>query len=516
MGICNSDNGKNLKKGEYLIKKEQRSLRVVDGGPSQKVELFIFLKSNENAKFEVELFQKINNYENNLGRSKAFEGTTIDFMILFELTYYFEKEQELKLLLYKNSSPTEYKFTLGKVMGSRGQNYIFKIENGEISVQGKASKKSEEKMVEMKICLETSDEKKLEPLFYLEREISSNVFTKVYRSERNEQKKTHNFEKVSIRSTFLTDNLNNPFYIRFFNGSEQNKVGYQKIILTETEPNNKYELVLLSENGEKLNEKLVYEITMKKLDRFIDYLRGGLQISLIIGIDFTGSNQYNESGANLHEIKPNKLNGYEKAISSCGNIIGYYDYDQKFPVFGYGATLPGSSRVDHCFPINFEKDPYIQLIENILPVYRNCVSKISFDGPTNFSPIIEKSIEIVRENVNNYYVLMILTDGQITDMRETMNHLVQASTLPLSLIIIGIGQGDFGKMNLLDADENPLVDESGIRAARDLVQFVKFSDHQNDGSRLAEAVLQEIPYQIEEYYKMIKKPAGEPININFG
>jgi hypothetical protein len=122
----------------------------------------------------------------------------------------------------------------------------------------------------------------------------------------------------------------------------------------------------------------------------------------------------------------------------------------------------------------------------------------------------------VRENVNNYYVLMILTDGQISDMRETINDLVQASTLPLSLIIIGIGQGDFGKMNLLDADENPLQNESGVRAARDLVQFVKFSDYQNDGPRLAEAVLQEIPYQIEEYFKMIKKPAGEPVNINFG
>ena len=42
-----------------------------------------------------------------------------------------------------------------------------------------------------------------------------------------------------------------------------------------------------------------------------------------------------------------------------------------------------------------------------------------------------------------YQVLLILTDGAITDMAATKHEIVKASALPMSIIIIGIGQDDF-------------------------------------------------------------------------
>ena len=42
------------------------------------------------------------------------------------------------------------------------------------------------------------------------------------------------------------------------------------------------------------------------------------------------------------------------------------------------------------------------------------------------------------------------------DMQETMNSIVAGSDLPLSIIIVGVGPADFGKMALLDADVDPL------------------------------------------------------------
>lgn len=44
---------------------------------------------------------------------------------------------------------------------------------------------------------------------------------------------------------------------------------------------------------------------------------------------------------------------------------------------------------------------------------------------------------------------MILTDGQITDMPQTCDAIVEAAFLPLSIIIIGIGSADFTNMNIL-------------------------------------------------------------------
>ena len=101
----------------------------------------------------------------------------------------------------------------------------------------------------------------------------------------------------------------------------------------------------------------------------------------------------------------------------------------------------------------------------------------------------------------NYNILMILTDGLITDMDNTIDALVEASFLPISVIIIGIGNGDFGNMNFLDADDNPLYDKKGRKADRDLVQFVPFNKFKDNPPELAEQVLEEIPRQVIEYYQ---------------
>lgn len=84
--------------------------------------------------------------------------------------------------------------------------------------------------------------------------------------------------------------------------------------------------------------------------------------------------------------------------------------------------------------------------------------------------------------------------------------IVNASLLPLSIIIVGVGNADFNAMDELDADTVPL-NYNGINAARDIVQFVPFRNFQNiqnpnlTKAYLAKEVLAEIPDQIVEYMK---------------
>ena len=47
----------------------------------------------------------------------------------------------------------------------------------------------------------------------------------------------------------------------------------------------------------------------------------------------------------------------------------------------------------------------------------------------------------------------MLTDGIIHDMRETIDLIVKASHMPISVIIIGIGEANFDNMEILDADD---------------------------------------------------------------
>jgi hypothetical protein len=56
-----------------------------------------------------------------------------------------------------------------------------------------------------------------------------------------------------------------------------------------------------------------------------------------------------------------------------------------------------------------------------------------------------------------YFTVLILTDGEIHDMEQTIDEIVIASSLPVSIIIVGVGSGtNFRAMHELDADDGPL------------------------------------------------------------
>ena len=195
------------------------------------------------------------------------------------------------------------------------------------------------------------------------------------------------------------------------------------------------------------------------------------------------------------------------AIKSCGNIIANYDYNKMFATYGFGGKFYGKQEVDHCFPLNGnENNPEIFGIDGVLKTYREALTKTKLHGPTYFHHFIEKINnkvlkQVEEKNFDIYHILMILTDGIIEDTDATINALVEASFLPISVIIIGIGNADFTNMNILDADDVPLYDDNDRKASRDLVQFVPFNKYKNDPIKLAEEVLEEIPRQIVEYYQ---------------
>ena len=84
--------------------------------------------------------------------------------------------------------------------------------------------------------------------------------------------------------------------------------------------------------------------------------------------------------------------------------------------------------------------------------------------------------------MQQYFTLLIITDGVISDMDETRHAIVQAAKLPMSIIIIGVGNADFAAMEFLDGDSSVLRSYTGEEAVRDIVQFVPFRDFRNVSS----------------------------------
>uniref|UniRef100_A0A3Q3XCW2 C2 domain-containing protein n=1 Tax=Mola mola TaxID=94237 RepID=A0A3Q3XCW2_MOLML len=244
-----------------------------------------------------------------------------------------------------------------------------------------------------------------------------------------------------------------------------------------------------------------------KMYSFLDYIMGGCQIQFTVAVDFTASNGDPRNSCSLHYIHPYQPNEYLKALVAVGEICQDYDSDKMFPAFGFGALIPPDFKVSHDFAVNFDEDnPECAGIQGVVEAYQNCLPKIQLYGPTNIAPIIQKvassaSEEMHTKEAMEYFILLILTDGVITDMADTREAIVHASHLPMSVIIVGVGNADFTDMQILDGDDGILRSPKGEPVLRDIVQFVPFKDFKHASpAALAKSVLAEVPNQVVDYY----------------
>jgi len=215
-------------------------------------------------------------------------------------------------------------------------------------------------------------------------------------------------------------------------------------------------------NSGVLNIKFIQEF---KLPSFLDYIRGGTEVNLVVGIDYTASNGEPDDPKSLHFISETEpvFNPYVAAIKIEGEVLAPYDSDKLYPAFGFGAKLvPLQNKTSHCFPINFNKeDPNCIGIDGILESYVNSFDELTLAGPTNFAPIIEKVSGMAEASMkvqkgSKYFILLMITDGEVQDMDATIEAIKKACALPVSIIIVGVGSNDFEKMDKLDADQKVL------------------------------------------------------------
>jgi len=262
--------------------------------------------------------------------------------------------------------------------------------------------------------------------------------------------------------------------------------------------------------GYKNSGILVFkQANVVQVPTFLDFIRGGCEISMVVAVDFTASNGDPRNPTSLHHIDPSRPNQYEMAIHAVGSIVASYDRDGMIPAYGYGGKMPDGN-VSHCFALNGNpSNPEVPGIRGLLDAYHMAISNIGLSGPTYFAQIIHQTAEIVHLNTQNpaqqkYFILLIITDGCINDMPATVTEIVQAANnLPMSIVIVGVGNSpEFKNMEALDSDEAALRDRNGVVAARDIVQFVPFAKFVATPQKLAEETLAEIPAQLVSYMRM--------------
>ncbi|XP_050276699.1 protein BONZAI 3-like isoform X1 [Quercus robur] len=240
---------------------------------------------------------------------------------------------------------------------------------------------------------------------------------------------------------------------------------------------------------------------------FLDYISSGFELNFMVAVDFTASNGNPWNPDSLHYIDPSgRLNSYQRAIMEVGEVIQFYDSNRRFPAWGFGGrTIDGTT--SHCFNLNGSTGAFeVEGVEGIMAAYARALHNVALAGPTLFGPVINTAAQIAGQSISynssKYFVLLIITDGVVTDLQETKDALVKASDLPLSILIVGVGGADFREMEVLDADNGRRLESStGRVATRDIVQFVPMRDVHSGQISVVQALLEELPGQFLTYMR---------------
>ncbi|XP_059302358.1 protein BONZAI 3 [Lycium ferocissimum] len=236
----------------------------------------------------------------------------------------------------------------------------------------------------------------------------------------------------------------------------------------------------------------------KQLYSFLDYISTGFELSFMVAVDFTASNGNPWSPDSLHYIDPSgRLNAYQRAIMEVGDVIQFYDSEKRFPAWGFGGKAY-SETVSHCFNLAGSPGAFeVEGVGGIMAAYASALQNFTLSGPTLFGHVVNKAAEIAAESVkynqSKYFVLLIITDGVITDMQKTKDALVRASDVPLSVLIVGVGSADFTQMEILDADNGHRLESSTGRVATREVHNGQIS--------VVQALLGELPGQFLTYMR---------------
>ena len=548
--ICSGDDefadGASFKPGEQYF------INEVDRNPNRdaqsnklrdKVDLYFSLVDVVNPSkmhsFSITIINNAKlNIETYLGDLEERSGKEIQFGKSFTVNYYFQREQLLLITPKLNGiqAGERQQITLSDLIRNPQETKIFFQGIGTLKIAFKQKRmdypKSENYISSFEMKFHLSHKIFNEPIntqemYFIIYIADNNIKRALYKSQEFYDKNiVSNIINLDNEWLMSNGNANTPLYLVLFcpHLRKNQYIGFGEFNLRLLEYNlTRDQITTIPLSSKKYgnigNFLINYNQTVKL--GFIEYLSKGMQINLDIAIDYTASN--NDPHTNpipLHNIDPRYPNDYEKAIESCGSIVAFYDYDQLFPVYGFGGVpkTPDNPNgmVSHCFNINFKGDPNIHGINNIILAYRESLSKVTLATPTSFSPVIEKVIQEVKYDMeynreeNHYYILLILTDGFINDAQQTRDKIVEASYLPMSIIIVGIGKADFTLMNLLDGDEEPVRNSRGEPWKRDIVQFVEFEKFKisgavDYGTDLTEEVLKEIPTQVEKYFQLCGK-----------
>eukprot|EP00798_Chlamydomonas_sp_ICE-L_P032734 gene32734-33874_t len=216
----------------------------------------------------------------------------------------------------------------------------------------------------------------------------------------------------------------------------------------------------------------------------------GLSRFYTIKDNYTTVGKISNQGRCLHQVDVS-FGPYMEVMQIIGKTLADFDDDKMIPCYGFGDG-----------PTSFAPAIYqaMRIVQQSNNQYH--ILLLIADG---------QAMRIVQQSNNQYHILLLIADGQVTrpsglsssqlssQERATITAIEQASYLPLSIVMVGVGDGPWDTMEAFD-DKLP-------KRKFDNFQFVNYTalcqkyahDLAKRETTFARNALMELPEQYQKY-----------------
>jgi len=260
----------------------------------------------------------------------------------------------------------------------------------------------------------------------------------------------------------------------------------------------------------------LYDVNVLRSYTFVDYVRGGLELKLIVAVDCTRSNGKVLDPCSPHYLEGKEMNNYAATIQAAGEVFKFYaDGDDWYPMYGFGAKIPPTNTIcSDCFALTGDWFmPEVRGVDGLVEGYRHGMRAVRFHGPTHLRRVVEVAADWSRpfEDVHTpndngvdmkYFVLLVLSDGGIDDQKHVTDTILESMDLPLSIILVdlGIGRGENQRLKDLNKEVEWMAEFRDL-TVRDMMHCVRLDDFWGKPKELTAAALSKLPQHVLQYYK---------------
>jgi hypothetical protein len=261
--------------------------------------------------------------------------------------------------------------------------------------------------------------------------------------------------------------------------------------------------------GTKLKKAGVLKVlksNILQIPSMLQYISGGCRMDLMFAIDCTIANGAWQDESSQHYHSSTWLNDYQSAIHKIATVYGAFEGEKDFGLWGYGANFNGQQT--HAPFLMGER---LKDADALIEAYDRHFSEgnTSFEqGKDGFlKPVIQAGMyRAIKSNQQSqcYSTLVILTTGEIADIMDSIDMICAAAEdAPLSIVIIGVGTGDFQFVDILAGygdESGKLRHSNGVPITREVVNFVTFLEFGGNASQCVVESLREIPEQFVQCF----------------